>query len=188
MRDDFENDDFFEKIPEEKPPKVKAPKKPVYKSDDPRYYEGEESKWEHLKVTRFQRNRWILYGASIFIIFLLVYGLFVYLFTPIVDRADAYGYVENVERHGSFFKTYEGSILPYKTIMDPQREYTGDFVFSTRDEHVAAELKRLQQTGVPVKVSYKVYRQRFPWRGESKTVVTAVDSIDASKLLPPDRR
>lgn len=187
MRDDFDKDDFFEKIPEEKPPKVKEPKKPVYKSDDPRYYEEEESKWEHLTPAPFRRNRWILYCASILVVFLLIYGFWVYFFTPEVDEAETYGYVESVERHGSFFKTYEGSMIPYRTIMDPNREYKGDFKFSTSNISLASDLKRRQRTGVPVKVTYVVYRHKFPWRGDTKTIVTSVDSINASVLLPPSK-
>lgn len=188
MRDDFDKDDFFDKIPEEKPKKEKAPRKPVYKSDDPRYYESEDTKWEHLALPPFRRNKIIAYGASALIIFLIIYGLCIYFFTPVVDEADAYGYVENVERHGTVFKTYEGTVLPYKLINDTTRPYDGDFVFSTRNVKMAAELKRRQQTGCPVKLGYKVYRTRMPWRGETKTILVSVDSVDASRLLPPDRR
>lgn len=183
-----EKDDFFEKIPEEKPKKEKPPKKPVYKEDDPRYYEQEESKWEHLKPTRFQRNRYVYYGAMLLIVFMLAYGLYIYFFTPVIDKADAYGYVENVERHGQFFQTFEGTVIPYKSITDTTRIYDGDFKFSTPNEKIATTLKNKQETGEPVKLSYRVYRYKFPWRGATKTIVVGVDSVDASKLLPPERR
>lgn len=187
MTDEQEKEDFFEKIPDGKPKKEKPPKKPVYKPDDPRYYE-EESKWEHLTPAPFRRVRIIVGCAVVIILFCFIYWFCLYFFTPYIDKAETYGYVESVQRQGTFFKTYEGHILPYRTLMDTTRNYEGDFVFSVNDVHLASELRKRQQTGVPVKVTYSVYRQRMPWRGETKVLITGVDSVNPRTLLPYDRR
>lgn len=183
-----EKEDFFEDTPEEKPKKVKPPKQPKYKPDDPRYYEKEESKWEHLKPSPYHRTPLIWITGGIVVLLIILVSLYSYLFSPQVQDAVEYGYVENVQREGKVFETYEGVIIPYKLIKDTLRAYEGDFVFSTRDEHIAAELRRHQASGNPVMVKYKVYRSRLPWRGNSKIIVTGVDTVNASVILPPDRR
>ena len=181
-----EKEDFFEKTPEivEKP---KEPKKPVFQPDDPRYYDEDESEWEHLKPTPYRRRRLVIYSATLLIIVgFLVWG-YVYFFTPSVRDAETYGYVENIEERGMVFTSYEGVLLPYRSVMDTARFYKGDFVFSVKDAHIAATLKKQQRTGRPVKVEYVKYRTRFPWRGDEKTIVIGVDTVDPKVLLPPDR-
>lgn len=186
MFEDKEKEDYFENTPEvvEKP---KEPKKPVYKPDDPRYYDERESDWEHLKPSPYRHRKLIIYGVTLLIFFMVLLGLYIYYFTPQVEEAETYGYVENVEKRGLVFKTYEGVILPYRSVMDTARVYDKDFVFSAKDEHIAAELKKKQQSGKPVRVEYVRYRTSLPWRGEEKTVVVNVDSVNPTKLLPPDR-
>ena len=183
-----EKEDYFEATPEERPRKIKLPKEPRYKSDDPRYYDREEGRWDHLKPSPYRRNRlfWLL-GIALVVI-LLIWWLLSYLFSPYVKDAVQFGYVENVQKEGRWFNTYEGVIIPYKSIKDTVTPYDGDFVFSTKNEHLAAELRRRQATGVPVKVHYKVYSSHLPWRGNSTVIITSVEPIDARNLLPPDRR
>ena len=186
FEDREEREDFFENTPEIVE-KTKEPKKPVYRPDDPRYYDEQESDWEHLKPSPYRHRRLIVYSATVLIFVAIFWGLYIYFFTPEVKEAETYGYVENIEKRGLVFPTYEGVILPYRSVMDTARVYDKDFVFSVKNDHVAAELKLKQQTGVPVKVEYVKYRTRFPWRGEEKTIVTGIDSVDPANLLPPDR-
>ena len=182
-----EKEDFFEQTPEEKPEKIKEPKKPRLKPDDPEYYEQDEGKWDHLTPSPYRRAP-LLWGAlGIAALVVLLITFFIYVFSPRVEEAVQYGYVENVQKEGKLFHTYEGVILPYKSLMDTVRPYDGDFEFSIIDGHVAAQLKRRQGAGLPVKVEYKVYGVALPWRGKSKVVVTAVDSVVPRNILPPDR-
>lgn len=189
MIDDSDKEDFFESIPEDKPKPVKPPKKPVYKPDDPRYYDEEESQWDHLIPAPFRRTKLIFYTCGIIILFCLVYWFYVFFFTPVVDQADAYGYVEDIHKHGTVFTTFEGTMIPYRTVMDSTRVYDSDFSFSVPNGKIASTLKRMEKTGMPVKISYEIYRHKMPWRGETKTIVRAVDTVvDVKKLLPIDRR
>ena len=98
------------------------------------------------------------------------------------------GYVESIERRGTVFKTYEGVLLPYKELLDTTRVYRRDFIFTAADEKGAVALKRAMYLGRPVRVSYKQYHAIVPWRGSSKIVVTAVDSVDPNTILPPEYR
>lgn len=183
-----EKEDYFEKSPEDIPKKEKPPKKPHYPSDDPRYYEEEESRWEHLKPSPYRRGPILWTVLAVIIVLGMLLGLYIYIFTPRVKEAVQYGYVDNVQKEGTFFQTFEGVLLPYKSLMDTVRPYEGDFVFSALDDKVAADLLRQQNKGRPVRVEYKVYRYAFPWRGNSTAIVTAVDSVDPRIILPPDRQ
>lgn len=183
-----EKEDYFDDIPEDKPEREKKEKKPSYKPDDPRYYEQEETGWEHLTPAPRTRRKFYLYGIGILVIFCLLYFSYLYFFTARVQEAETYGYVEDMQRRGSLVTTYEGTILPYKTMMDTARVYDKDFVFSAKNSDVATELARNMRTGHPVRVTYKVYHVALPWRGESKTVVTSVDTVNPRVLLPPDRQ
>lgn len=182
-----EKEDFFEQTPEEKPKKEKKPKQPRLKPDDPRYYDREDGRWDHLTPSPYRRGPilWIV-GIAVVAMVLLIWA-YKYFFTPVIDEAVQYGYVENVQKEGTFFHSYEGVILPYKELMDTLRPYEGDFVFSTNDEKVAVALKRQQGKGAPVKVEYQIYRHKFPWRGKTNVIVTRVDSVNPEIILPPDR-
>lgn len=184
-----DKEDFFEQVPDDEPvKKVKAPKEPHFRPDDPRYYDRAESQWEHLKPSPYNRGPIIWISLLIVIALCIFVGGYIYFFTPEVEEATEFGYVENVQKEGKFIKTYEGVILPYKQLMDMKRDYEGDFIFSAKNDSIAARLKYKQRTGKPVRVDYEVYRVRLPWRGNSKVIVTAVDSVDPRTILPPERQ
>lgn len=178
-----EKEDYFDKIYEE-PEKPKEPKKPALKPDDPKYWEEEESQWEHLKPRR-RRALWLCV-AAVGVIAGLLYAGWLRYFSPFVSEAHIVGYVEDIHRQGDIFKTYEGILLPYKELNDTTRTYTRDFGFTAADSHIAAQLKRMYYDNQPVRVEYKVYHTTLPWRGDSRVIVTAVDSVDVSKILPPE--
>lgn len=178
-----EEEDYFEstEVPEEKP---KAPKKPKYSPENPRYWEQEPSRWEHLRP-RSRLRVWLTVTA-VAVGLGLVTAIWLRYFSPYVDDTVEYGYVEHIEREGTVFKTYEGILLPYKELRDTTRLYRRDFVFTAADAHVAAQLKRMQQAALPVCVHYRRYHGRLPWRGNSTTLITQVDSVDPAKILPPE--
>ena len=176
-KDLFDNDKPQEEtIPEEK--------KIHYKPDDPAYWDQEESEWDHLR----RRSRvpfwvWLVLGL---VLIGLVVGCWIRYFSPYVEDATQYGYVENIEKRGMIFKTYEGTLIPYKELMDTTRIYNRDFVFSVKDQKTAATLKQAMYNAKPIRVGYKKYYATVPWRGANKIVVTSADTIDPSQILPPD--
>lgn len=184
--DDNEKDDFFENsdISEKK----EEPKKPVYTPDDPRYWEEPEDEFEHLRPA--PGSRWKLWAwiAGVAIITGILWGGYIRLFNPYVQQASQYGYIEAIEKRGDIFQTYEGILLPYKNLMDTTRVYEGDFIFSTSNPAVAAELKEMQYANRPIRVIYSVYHTAMPWRGDTKIIVTRVDSVNERDILPPDRQ
>lgn len=184
-----EKEDFFEQVPDEQPVRKKEPKQPTLRPDDPLYYEQEEDRWDHLRPSPYGRGKLIGTLLVIFLIIGIFFFIYIWFFTPQVEEAVNYGYVDTVHKEGKLFKTYEGRMIPYRTIMDTTRTYNGDFVFSIANDSVAGFLKRQEAQGRPVRVEYVIYRQRLPWRGEEKTVVLKAEPVENPRqLLPDDRR
>ncbi len=182
-RDEGPDSDFFEEDIQPKTPP--PPKEPLPQPDDPAYWERDESEWDHLKP----RRKWLVIGWTVLSLILvaLIVGFYLRYFSPYIDHAVEYGYIENVERKGTIFKTYEGVMIPYRELHDTTRVYSRDFVFSIKPE-VAAELKKYELAHKPVCVEYVRYHATVPWRGSSKIVVVKVDSVDAKTILPPEFR
>lgn len=184
-----DKEDFFEQIPDNEPQKkVKPPREPRYSPDDPRYYDREESRWEHLKPSKYNRGPILWITLAVVVTLCIIISLYVFIFTPEVTEATEFGYVENVQKEGRFFSTFEGVILPYRQLMDVKRGYEGDFIFSAKNDSIAARLKYQQRTGKPVRVDYEIYRVKMPWRGNSKVIVTNVEQVDPRTILPPERQ
>lgn len=167
------------------PEEPKQPKEPRYSPDDPRYWDGEESEWEHLKPAGRRRAIMIWGGAGLGALVLIC--ILCYWFCgPYVQDAVQYGYVDHVEERGNMFKTYEGNLIPYKSLHDTTRAYEGDFVFSTSDK-IGKTLRAYQNSGKPLRVEYRTYRYAMPWRGDSRTVIIRVDTVSPDSILPLPR-
>lgn len=182
MKLEDDSKDYFDgpDLPEQK----KEPKPPVYTPDDPRYWEQDESEFEHLRPgRRYMLWVWVAAAGVALGLILTVYFRW---FSPYVEGATQYGYVESLERRGTIFDTYEGVLLPYKDLMDTTRSYGGDFVFTCADGDVAVKLRRMQYANLPVRVVYRRYHATLPWRGDSRIIVERVDSVDPLRILPPE--
>lgn len=187
--EDSRNDYFDGPDIEEKPI---PPKEPELRPDDPRYWEEPEDEFEHItgRAGRAGRNwRLWLWVAAAGVMVGILWAFYIYIFSPKIVAAPQYGYVEHIEKHqGMVFDTYEGVLLPYKSLMDTVRPYEGDFRFSVRNPSVAATLKRMQFANRPIRIIYDVYRSHMPWRGECEYIVTRVDTVREQDILPPDRQ
>lgn len=180
-----EDDDKRDLFDNEKPAEDNTEeKKPHYKPEDPEYWEEDESEWDHLK--RRSRVPFWLWILGALVVVGLVIGCWIRFFSPYVEDATQYGYVENIEKRGMIFKTYEGTLIPYKELMDTTRLYNRDFVFSVADQKTAANLKQALYDNKPIRISYKKYYATVPWRGASKIVVTSADTVDRATILPPE--
>lgn len=183
----FNNDDEEDKrdlFDNEKGDLPEEEKKPKYKPDDPDYWEQEESEWDHLK-TRTRVPTWV-WIVGVVILLGLIAGCWIRFFSPYVEDATQFGYVEHIEKRGMIFKTYEGTLIPYKELMDTTRIYSRDFVFSVKDAKTAATIKQALYDTKPVRVSYRKYYATVPWRGASKIVVTDADTVNPAAILPPE--
>lgn len=176
-----EQDDFFDgpDIPETPP----EPKKTAYKSEDPDYWE-EESEWEHLKPAK-SKMLWLWLVAAVLLVVAITTVWFRF-FSPYVEEASQFGYVESIEHRGTIFKTYEGGLIPYREMKDTTRVYDRNFDFTADNRETALKIKKALLEGYPVRIEYKRYHSALPWRGETVTIVTAVDSVDPAIILPPE--
>ena len=93
-----------------------------------------------------------------------------------------------MESRGSISKTFEGTIIPYKELGDPDPRYFQELDFRVASDSVAALMKRMMLGCVPVRVEYELYHAPLPWKGEQKLVVVKADTADTRKILPPEYR
>lgn len=162
-----------------------TPKEPSYPRTDPRYWEQPEGRWEHLRpFFRHNNLRWWI-GGGVVILLLLLWG-YIFWFTPYVDDAVQYGYVEHVERRG-VMDNYEGTLIPYKSMHDTTRAMEPLFRFSA-PQKLGSIIARYERSGIPVRVEYRTYRSTAPWRGENKTVIVRVDSVEDRSLIMPQKQ
>ena len=180
--DDDKRDLFDNEKPEEND--QVEDKKIHFKPDEPEYWEQEESEWDHLK-RRSRVPGWVWIIGALAVVGLVI-GCWIRYFSPYVEDATQYGYIEHIEKRGMIFKTYEGTLIPYKELMDTTRLYNRDFVFSVADQKTAATIKQALYDVKPVRVNYRKYYATVPWRGASKIVVTSADTVSPDKILPPD--
>lgn len=183
---DFKEDkeDYFDRPFSKEEKKQQEPSKPEYSSTDPEYWEEPEPNWEHLKPRPDKRvTAYILACVAVVCILIVVY---IRYFTPYIEEAVQYGYVDDIRPTKGLFTTFRGVLIPYKEIHDTTRVYKEDFEFSVRDDHTASTLKRLEYKRMPARVTYRVYRLALPWHGNSKVVVTSADAVDPNNILPPE--
>ena len=180
---DDDQEDFEEVKENSAKMRPEEPKRPTLTPDNPDYWEEPEGQFEHLQPLRQRRFLiWLLVGG---LTLGLLIAIFLRLFTPYSEGTVQYGYVESIQRRGETFKTFEGTLLPYRSIADTIEPYEGDLHFSVADDHLAATLLRLQIANLPARIQYDTYRSTLPWRGESKIVITKVDTADVTKIFPP---
>lgn len=178
-RPDFFDGDDLPETPKEK--------QKHYRNDDPRYWEEEDEKgeWDHLRP--LLRRRVLITIVLLAITGIAASVIYIRYFRPYAEGGVQYGYIEDIQKKGLIFKTFEGTMLPYRNLMDTVRPYGSDFVFSTVNDKVAADLKRASNANMPVKVEFTRYTATVPWRGDSRILVTSVTKADPKLILPPDR-
>ncbi len=180
--DDDGSPDFFNdnNIPQDT---MRKKREPRLSPDDPKYWEIDRKPWQ---VRR--RVNWGLLSACLVALIVIgtCIGFYVRFFVPYADDCTEYGYIESIEERGVVFKTYEGVLISYKALMDSTREYKRDFIFSTPNSQLGKVIATQARNGKPVMLKYKRYNATVPWRGETKTLVISVDTIDPRKILPPD--
>ena len=167
-------------------PESPAEERRRFKPDDPRYWDRPESQWDHLSFLRKWKFWGFLLAGALAVCFIT--AVWIRYFRPYARGGVQYGYVEQIEERGLLFKTFEGTLLPYASLMDTTRPYSHDFVFTATDDRVAAALKRASLAHRPVKVEFTRYAGALPWRGESTIIIERVDSVNPLHILPPDRR
>lgn len=118
-----------------------------------------------------RRRRWVWRTIAIL---LAVIGACVWIrwFNPYAEESRLRGYVVKVEKRGLIFKTYEGDIVSESRVAD--KNYQTDLKLSVPDDSLGRVLQSFQGSGIPVELVTERYYGILPWRGEQKTVLTAV--------------
>lgn len=124
----------------------------------------------------------ILVFTTLIIIGFLVFG-YVWYYVPYSDSGVKAGILNNVKHKGVIFKTYEGELIQSGFRPGQQGLQSNEFQFSVDDEGLA--IKLMAMSGQHVKLHYKEYYGRLPWRGYSKYVV---DSIVAAEPIIPSQQ
>lgn len=189
--DDEEEDDgndYYDSDNEPEPrPRVKEPKTPKLDPEDPDYWiDEEESPLSGLMPNPGKPWIWKLVAGMVALLALA--GGWIWFFRPYADSAVKYGYIRNMERRGALIKTFEGTLIPYKELGDPDPLYFQEIRFSVPTDSLAAHMKRMMLGGVPVRVEYETYNTPLPWKGEERIVVVKADTADPRKILPPEYR
>lgn len=178
--DDFYNDDDYE---EEVKPAPK-PKQPKLDPEDPDYWLDEQSEFEH--IIPKPKKAWIWWTAAIVALLALIIGTWIWFFRPYVDDAVKYGYIKNMERRGTFIKTFEGVLIPYRELGDGTPTYFEEIPFSVDGDSLATQMKMMMLDNIPVRLDYELYHQPLLWKGGSPMVIVGVDTADVNKILPPE--
>ncbi|MDE6510628.1 MAG: hypothetical protein K2L00_00835, partial [Muribaculaceae bacterium] len=164
------------------------PRTPKLDPEDPDYWISDEddSPLSGIMPTSGSTWKWKTVAAAGAI--LLLIGAWAWFFRPYSDGAVKYGYIRNMERRGLMFKTFEGTMIPYKELGDPDPLYFRELPFSVASDSLATRMKRMMLGCVPVRVEYETFRTPLPWKGESHMVVVKADTADTRKILPPEFR
>lgn len=178
--DFFNDDDYDEPVP---PKKVRQPK---LDPEDPDYWLDERSDYPHIIPKPSKVWKWWI--AGVVLLLTMICGVWMWFFRPYVDDAVKYGYIKSMERRGTVVKTFEGVLIPYKELGDANPLYFEEIPFSVDGDSLAAHMKGMMLRCVPVRLEYEVYHQPLFWKGASPMIVTAADSADVSRILPPEYR
>ncbi|MDE5849889.1 MAG: hypothetical protein K2H38_07085 [Muribaculaceae bacterium] len=180
-----DDNDYFDSDADTEP--KKKPKAPKLDPEDPDYWiEEDESPLSGIMPGPTGKWKWQL-GVVIAGLILIIWG-WIWFFRPYSDNAVKYGYITEMERRGSLFKTFEGTMIPYKQLGDPDPLYFQPQRFSVMTDSLAAVMKRMMLGCVPVRVEYETYHTPLPWKGEERMVIIKADSADPGKILPPEYR
>ena len=182
-----EGNDYYDSDADPEPEPARKQKVPKLDPEDPDYWisDDEPGIGDIISGTG-KKWKWMIAAACALL--LLIAGAWLWFFRPYADGAVKYGYIRNMERRGSLIKTFEGSMIPYKELGDPDPFYFQEMPFSVESDSVAAVMKRMMLNCTPVRVEYKLYHSPLPWKGEQSLIIIKADSADPRKILPPEYR
>jgi hypothetical protein len=114
-------------------------------------------------------KKWKKYLVWFIVIFVVVMGLFI-TFVYFVTYSEGYraGELIKISRKGVIFKTWEGEIS--QGVSEGQMFY---FSIQSKEKDVINKIIDLQ--GKNVKLTYKERFRTFPWLGDTRYFITAVE-------------
>lgn len=156
------------------------------KNEKPPHEETEEEREERelIETTierRSNKKRIFLSLGTLLILVVLIFVIRDQFFHA-YRESNVKGRVVDIALQGSLFSTYEGKMLSYD-VVEPGNVLKSEFDFSVTDDSIVQKLSELKQTPLAIQVHYKEYKHSVPWRGSSKYVVTAVDTVTISTYV-----
>ncbi len=185
LRGDEEVNDFFDNETEPEP-KLQPKPKQVLDPEDPDYWVEDEPDYAHI-IPR-PKKVWKWWLAGIIALTVALIGVWVWFFRPYIDGAIKYGYIDDMKREGTFIKTFEGVLIPYKEVGDTAHLQLQKIRFSVAGDSLAAHMKGMMLKNVPVRLEYEVYHSPILWKGNETMIITKADTADENKILPPEFR
>ena len=164
INDNF--DDYFEKS---------APKKESTPHEETEEEREERELIETTIERRSNKKRMLLALGTLVVLLLLIFFVRDRFFHAYEENT-VKGRITDMALRGSVFRTYEGKMLCYD-VVSPGNVVKSEFNFSVTNDSVVQKLWNLKQTPLAVQVRYKAYKSRLPWRGETKYIVTNVDTV-----------
>ena len=127
---------------------------------------GSQEQPQSHETENHHSNRFMSVLIKMAIVAILVLGVWGYFryFSPVVDSAVMDVYVENVQRRGVLFKTFEAQLT----------EKDQPVGVSIADETTFYALQEHQSSGQKIRVRYCKYVATLPWRGESEIVIVGI--------------
>lgn len=186
LGEEEDDDDFFNNDTDPEPAPKPRRKQVKLDPEDPDYWVEEESEFPAILPKPKKIWKWWL-GAVVIMIAAII-GLWIWFFHPYVDEAVKYGYIKSMERRGTFVKTFEGVLIPYRELGDKTPTYFEEINFSVDGDSLAARMKGMMLECVPVRIEYEAYHTPLFWKGAAPMVVVKVDTADVNKILPPEYR
>ncbi len=159
-------DDYFESGA---PKKESAPREETEE-------EREERELIETTIERRSNKKRIFLALGSLLILLLIIFFVRDRFFHAYSESDIKGRIVDIALQGSVFSTYEGKMLSYDVVA-PGNVLKSEFNFSVTDDSIVQKLGELKQTPLAVQVHYKEYKSSVPWRGSTKYIVTAIDTV-----------
>ena len=159
-------DDYFESS---------APKKEKAPHEETEEEREERELIENTIERRSNKKRVFLALGTLVVLLLLIFFIRDQFFS-VYQESDLKGRVVDIALRGSVFNTYEAKMLCYDVVA-PGNVLKSEFNFSVADDSIVKKLSELKQTPLAVQVHYKEYKHGVPWRGETKYIVTAIDTV-----------
>lgn len=141
--------------------------------------EREEREIAEVTIERRHNTvRIVLVTIVVTLFFALGVWVWLHYFHPFAQSQEK-GYIMTLEADGALIKTFEGTMMSERLVLDTVIVYQEDFKFTVEDTAVARRAKQLAGLGRRVMVTYDRYAGRLPWQGRNVNVVTRIDTLEA---------
>ena len=158
----------------------------VPKKDNAPHEETEEEREERelieTTIERRSNKKRIFLSLGMLVVLLLIIFFIRDRYFHVYQESDIKGRIAEVSLRGTVFKTYECKMLSYDVVA-PGNVLKSEFNFTVDDDSIAQRLGQLKQTPLAVQVHYKEYKSTVPWRGDTKYIVTAIDTVDIDAYI-----